>query len=103
MLYINYIEVLKDNVILMTRTCYVWQFFEPLNPVNVFVHYNDDGRATGGANVDFSSLEELTKALKRHNSTMREYRLLLYRNTHCVVVLILIPYAHPHPHPHSNP
>jgi heterogeneous nuclear ribonucleoprotein F/H len=49
------------------------QFFKPLNPVNVVVHYNNDGRASGEADVDFATHEEAKEAMRKDRGTMRKY------------------------------
>ena len=55
-------------------TCYCFfQFFKPLNPVNVVVHYNSDGRASGEADVDFATHEEAKEAMRKDRGTMRKY------------------------------
>ena len=51
---------------------FLLQFFKPLNPVNVVIHYNDDGRASGEADVDFATHEEAKEAMKRDRASMRK-------------------------------
>lgn len=67
------------NKVSLYRFCKNWcfyvlwlQFFKPLNPVSVCIHYNSEGRASGEADVDFGSYHELSEAMKRDRGTMRE-------------------------------
>ena len=45
----------------------------PLNPVNIIIRYNPDGRPSGDADVDFATDEEARMAMKRNRAVMREY------------------------------
>ncbi len=49
--------------------CY-FQFFKPLNPVNVVIHYNNDGRASGEADVDFATHEEAQQGMTKDRASM---------------------------------
>ena len=55
-------------------------FFKPLNPVNVVIHFNSDGRASGEADVDFATHEEAQEAMKKDRASMRKFLLLI---NHC--------------------
>jgi len=48
------------------------QFFLPLNPVAIIIRYNQDGRPSGDADVDFATDEEARIAMKRNRAVMRE-------------------------------
>ena len=50
-----------------------FQFFKPLNPVNVFVHVQPDGRASGEADVDFATHDEAKEAMSKDRATMRKF------------------------------
>lgn len=49
------------------------QFFSPLVPVKVEFEFNNQGRPTGEANVDFSTHQEAKEAMKKHKANMRMY------------------------------
>jgi len=60
----------------------ILDFFKPLNPVNVVVHYNNDGRASGESDVDFATHEEAQQALTKDRAVMRHrYIELFLRST----------------------
>lgn len=48
----------------------IYQFFAPLNPVQVVIQYNNDGRPSGEADVDFNSHREAEAAMKKHKALM---------------------------------
>lgn len=50
-----------------------FQFFKPLNPVNVVIHYNNDGRASGEADVDFTTHDEAQSGMTKDRATMSKY------------------------------
>jgi len=56
----------------------ILDFFKPLNPVNVVVGYNNDGRASGEADVDFSTHEEAQQALQKDRATMKHRYIELF-------------------------
>ncbi len=60
-----------------SRKCLNWivafQFFRPLNPVNVVIHMAGDGRATGEADVDFATHEEAQQAMSKDRESMSMY------------------------------
>ena len=62
----------------------VWllQFFKPLNPVNVVIHFNTEGRASGECDVDFSTHEEASEAMKRDRASMRKSAGVLVHRYH---------------------
>ena len=41
-----------------------------MNPVNVVIHYNNDGRASGEADVDFATHEEAQEAMTKDRASM---------------------------------
>jgi heterogeneous nuclear ribonucleoprotein F/H len=49
-----------------------------MNPVNVVIHYNKDGRASGEADVDFATHEEAQQAMNKDRATMRKLTCWLY-------------------------
>ena len=49
---------------------FLLQFFSPLVPVNVEFEFNEAGRPTGEANVDFSTHQEALDAMKKHKCNM---------------------------------
>jgi len=60
----------------------ILDFFKPLNPVNVVVHTNSDGRASGEADADFATHEEAQQALTKDRAVMRHrYIELFLRST----------------------
>jgi len=48
----------------------ILQFFSPLNPVLVTIQYNEEGRPSGEADVDFSSHQEANMAMKKQKALM---------------------------------
>lgn len=56
----------------------ILDFFKPLNPVNVVVHYNNDGRASGEADVDFATHEESKEAMRKDRGTMQHRYIELF-------------------------
>ena len=49
----------------LTRCVCARQFFRPLSPVHVHMLFDDSGRPSGQANVDFSTHEEAVKAMAK--------------------------------------
>jgi len=56
----------------------IMEFFSPLNPVNVVIGFNNDGRASGEADVDFSTAEEAQQALQKDRATMQHRYIELF-------------------------
>lgn len=54
---------------------HVFQFFRPLNPVNVVIHLAGDGRATGEADVDFATHEEAQQAMSKDRECMSKLKI----------------------------
>ena len=48
------------------------QFFSPLKPMNIFIHIQSDGRASGEADVDFKTHEEAKEAMAKDREKMRK-------------------------------
>jgi len=47
-------------------------FFKPLIVMDVAIHYNNNNRATGEADVDFRSHDDACEAMKKDKSNMRK-------------------------------
>merc|ERR1719277_2132799 len=56
----------------------IMEFFSPLNPVNVVIGFNNEGRASGEADVDFSTGEEAQQALQKDRATMQHRYIELF-------------------------
>lgn len=54
------------------------QFFTPLNPVSVYIEYNDDGRPSGEADVDFATHAEAQQAMHKHKALMERRYIELF-------------------------
>ena len=53
------------------------------------VHYNNDGRASGEADVDFATHDEAKEAMRKDRGTMREYnQFILVSHSRDVIKLI---------------
>ena len=61
-----FIFILRNNGVCV----FFLQFFRPLVPFHVHMLFDDLGRPSGQANVDFSSHEEAVKAMAK----VREWR-----------------------------
>jgi len=46
------------------------QFFAPLNPVSVYIEYNEDGRPSGEADVDFATHVDAHQAMQKDKALM---------------------------------
>ena len=57
---------------------FLLQFFQPLNPVNVVIHYQNDGRASGESDVDFATHDEAKEGMQRDKASMRMFTYLQY-------------------------
>jgi heterogeneous nuclear ribonucleoprotein F/H len=57
------------------------QFFSPLNPLLVVVGYNDDGRPSGEADVDFATHLDAEQAMKKHKAMMDRRYIELFLNS----------------------
>ena len=63
----------------------IMQFFTPLNPVNVRIIYEPNGRPKGEADVDFATHEAATAAMGKHKQNMGKSLLrclFIYVTTH---------------------
>lgn len=49
----------------------IYEFFRPLQPVSVRLLYDDLGRASGEADVEFNCHEEAVKAMNKDKANMR--------------------------------
>lgn len=56
-------------------------FFRPLNPVHVHMLFDDSGRPSGQANVDFSTHDEAVKAMAKDKSHMAHRYIELFLNS----------------------
>ncbi|XP_013408423.1 heterogeneous nuclear ribonucleoprotein H3 [Lingula anatina] len=59
----------------------ILDFFRPLNPVNVVIHFQPNGRATGEADVDFATHEESQEAMKKDKTNMEHRYIELFLNS----------------------
>ncbi|XP_045211542.1 heterogeneous nuclear ribonucleoprotein H3-like isoform X1 [Mercenaria mercenaria] len=59
----------------------VADFFSPLVPVKVEFEFNNQGRPTGEANVDFSTHQEAKEAMKKHKANMQHRYIELFLNS----------------------
>lgn len=53
-------------------------FFKPLVPMNVTIHYNSDGRASGQADVDFATHQEASDAMNKDRESMQHRYIELF-------------------------
>eukprot|EP00914_Ancora_sagittata_P023791 GHVO01047048.1.p1 GENE.GHVO01047048.1~~GHVO01047048.1.p1 ORF type:complete len:259 (-),score=26.31 GHVO01047048.1:300-1076(-) len=54
------------------------EFFKPLTPVNITIHYMADGKASGQADVDFATHQEATDAMSRDRESMEHRYIELF-------------------------
>ncbi|XP_076458903.1 heterogeneous nuclear ribonucleoprotein F-like [Babylonia areolata] len=59
----------------------VLDFFAPLKPLSVQFEYGEDGRRTGGADVDFATHQEALEAMKKHRCNMQYRYIELFLNS----------------------
>lgn len=45
--------------------CILFQFFDPLEPVEIVILFNNNNRPSGEANVEFSSKEDAMRAMSK--------------------------------------
>uniref|UniRef100_UPI00358EBE62 heterogeneous nuclear ribonucleoprotein H2-like n=1 Tax=Myxine glutinosa TaxID=7769 RepID=UPI00358EBE62 len=57
------------------------EFFAPLNPVKVHIEYEPNGRATGEADVDFTSHEDAVAAMSKDKAHMKHRYVELFLNS----------------------
>lgn len=50
----------------------IFEFFQPMNPINVHLIYEDSGRPSGECDVEFATHEEAVKAMSKDKAHMRE-------------------------------
>lgn len=49
------------------------EFFRPCRPINVRLLFDETGRASGEADVEFASHDEAAKGMNKDKANMREY------------------------------
>ncbi|ELT99751.1 hypothetical protein CAPTEDRAFT_226859 [Capitella teleta] len=54
------------------------EFFKPLAPVNIAIHYMPDGKASGQADVDFATHQEASEAMSRDRESMEHRYIELF-------------------------
>lgn len=60
----------------------VWlQFFRPVNPVNIRIVYDDNGRPSGEADVEFASHDDALRAMSKDKSHMQHRYIELFLNS----------------------
>uniref|UniRef100_A0A1B6K0Z2 RRM domain-containing protein n=1 Tax=Homalodisca liturata TaxID=320908 RepID=A0A1B6K0Z2_9HEMI len=56
-------------------------FFRPVNPVNIRIVYDDNGRPSGEADVEFSTHEDALRAMSKDKSHMQHRYIELFLNS----------------------
>lgn len=51
----------------------IYEFFRPLQPISVKILYDDLGRVSGEADVEFVTHEDAAKAMNRNKANMRKF------------------------------
>lgn len=59
----------------------IFEFFQPMNPVNVHLIYEDSGRPSGECDVEFATHEEAVKAMSKDKAHMQHRYIELFLNS----------------------
>uniref|UniRef100_A0A293M9R6 Splicing factor hnRNP-F n=1 Tax=Ornithodoros erraticus TaxID=265619 RepID=A0A293M9R6_ORNER len=59
----------------------IFEFFRPMNPVNVHLIYEDSGRPSGECDVEFATHEEAVKAMSKDKAHMHHRYIELFLNS----------------------
>lgn len=77
-------EVIKVMEILIMETMEILEdleFFRPLNPINIRILYENNGRPSGEADVEFSTHEEAVKAMGKDKANIQHRYIELFLNS----------------------
>ncbi|XP_067139942.1 heterogeneous nuclear ribonucleoprotein F-like isoform X2 [Centruroides vittatus] len=59
----------------------IYDFFRPLNPINIRILYENNGRPSGEADVEFSTHEEAVKAMGKDKANIQHRYIELFLNS----------------------
>ncbi|XP_029830268.1 heterogeneous nuclear ribonucleoprotein H3 isoform X6 [Ixodes scapularis] len=59
----------------------IFEFFQPMNPMNVHLIYEDSGRPSGECDVEFATHEEAVKAMSKDKAHMQHRYIELFLNS----------------------
>ncbi|KAH6948722.1 hypothetical protein HPB50_026023 [Hyalomma asiaticum] len=59
----------------------IFEFFQPMNPINVHLIYEDSGRPSGECDVEFATHEEAVKAMSKDKAHMQHRYIELFLNS----------------------
>lgn len=65
-----YLNLKKTSLI---KLIFQFQFFEPLEPVEISILFNNNNRPSGEANVEFSNKEDAMRAMSKVNFILLIY------------------------------